>query len=218
MRVIEGYRHIFFTCVPRPLPAVQAAVLEVLAGVSVLSFRENVRAMGLEDIYTDEPPAGARHPSSVMLFAPRTSPGCTVLFANAQDGWMTLTVSTSKKLAGPFYSLDLGSDRVEWPMYRLAVRENGEDIRCMHVMKDSDRWVFYQKGDPIPEEDVTMYQKRRVRDRMTREYLVGVAERLGFPVADDSFWRSDIEAVYFEEGLTKRPPPPKPGSRYRHGS
>ncbi len=47
-------------------------------------------------------------------------------------------------------------------------------------MKDGSRWVFFQEGEPLPEEEVSRYRKLRVRDRVAAEYVLEVAARLGW--------------------------------------
>jgi len=62
------------------------------------------------------------------------------------------------------------------------------------------RQKIYETGEPLPEEDATMYRKRRINDRLPRSYLVELASRLGFEVGDDRFWESaSQQAVYIEE-------------------
>jgi len=121
------------------------------------------------------------------------------MFANYADGWQSLAVCVSKHVSGKVFRLAVGSEREEWPLYLFEVVEGGRERRHVSVVKDVDRWKFWQTGDPLPEEEVTVYRKRRIIDRLSRQYLVSLAERLGFPIDDDRFWESDMMAVYFEE-------------------
>ena len=150
-------------------------------------------------IYTRSPLPGGRHPAKVMLFAPRIAPQTSVLFANYEDGWPTLAVCTSMRIPEPVYRFALSTDDDEWPKNLFEILDGGVTRRHVSILKDVDRWVFWQKGEPIAEEDVEEYRNRRIRHRLTREYLVSLATRLHFPIADDGFWESDSEAVYFEE-------------------
>jgi hypothetical protein len=154
----------------------------------------------LQAIYTDEPQPGGRRAKKVMFFSPRAAPRSTVMFANGEDGWLTLANCLSNRLPQcNVYIFKISSPRCEWPAYKFKLIRGTEIVRVISALKDVSRWEFWQEGEPLPEEDATEYTKRRVKDQLSREYLVSLAERLGFPVQDDEFWRSDSEAVYFEE-------------------
>jgi len=202
--VLESYSHIGFTCVTRPLADVTAAVRRTLRRPELR--RPFVRKTGKVDlarIYSSAPPPGSLHPKHVLAFSPTTSPDSTVVFANRADGWQTLSVAISKLIPDHVYCFAL-SNGDEWPLYRFEVLDSGDTLRHVSVIKDVDRWKFWQTGEPLAEEDVAVYKKRRIKDRLTREYLVSLAERLGFPIGDDRFWQSDSEAVYFEEQRAAR--------------
>jgi len=198
--LLETYSHIGFTSVPTRLEHVVRTVRDVLSSPPAMHVNETEAPLSLPEIYSDRPLPGGRHPSKVMLFAPRVAPESTVVFANGEDGWQTLSVCLSKALPiTRVYRFAMSTDKDEWPLFRFEVWQAGVQKRHVSVIKDVDRWKFWQTGEPLREEDVAAYRTRRVRDRLTREYLVLLAERLGFPVGDDRFWQSDSKAVYFEE-------------------
>ncbi|QTI66728.1 hypothetical protein [Gordonia polyisoprenivorans] len=73
--------------------------------------------------------------------------------------------------------------------------------RSVGVGQDGNRWTFEQQGDPLPFEDVSAYQRRRVKDRFTEEMLVDYAANLGLYPMDEQFYsqqgvlvRSRLEA------------------------
>lgn len=198
MTVLDRYSDIGFTCFTQDLKEVRAVVRRELTRAGIYAL-ESEADVDLTQIYTISPRPGGKHPKKVMFFCPKSHPGSTVMFANLADSWMTLAVCVSKFVSGPIYCFALGSDKQEWPRYLFETLEGGKMRRHVSVIKDVDRWKFWQVGEPLPEEDVAIYRKRRIRDRLDREYLVSLAERLGFSIGDDCFWQSNSKAVYFEE-------------------
>lgn len=55
------------------------------------------------------------------------------------------------------------------------------------VCKDG-RWSWEVSGPPLPFEDPTRYQARRIRDRFNREALVDCLAKAGIRVDDDAFY------------------------------
>lgn len=198
MSVLDTYSQITVTCVARDIDTVAKTVRSVLS-TSAVRCTDSTAPLRMSDIYSGEPVAGGRHSKKIVLFAPCVAHQCTAAFANLVDGWLTLAVCMSKRIPDPVYRFALGSDKREWPRRSFDLLKGGETIRHVSVIKDVDRWKFWQQGEPLPEEDVAVYSKRRIRDRLTWAYLVALAERLGFPVGEDRFWESDSDAVYFEE-------------------
>jgi hypothetical protein len=64
--------------------------------------------------------------------------------------------------------------------------------------------MFFEKGDPLPEEEPRRYLDRRVSRRLSREYVLALSRALGFPVDDDRYWTSDEPAAYFVQPLPPR--------------
>ena len=51
----------------------------------------------------------------------------------------------------------------------------------------------------MPIETTAAYRQRRVKDRVTAAYVLSVAERAGYPIGDDAFWRTDEKSICFTE-------------------
>jgi len=173
---------------------------------------ESEAELDLARVYTECPRPGGAHPYKSIFFCPKSRPGSTVMFPNYEDGWSSLARGVSKLLPGRAFLFGLGSVRTEWPLYRFEMVTRGEALRHVSVIKDVDKWKFWQTGKPLPEEDAAVYRKRRIRDRLTREYLVSLAEGLDFPIGDDRFWESDSKAVYFEQHRVAQRPSPSTSS------
>ena len=79
----------------------------------------------------------------------------------------------------------------------------GEILRAVYAMNDG-RWVFHQQGEPLDVEQVELYKKRRIRDRVTYGYVCDVAGRLGYDIRSPEFWKTKRDAFYYNERKPKR--------------
>ncbi len=60
--------------------------------------------------------------------------------------------------------------------------------RGVAVGQDGARWRFEQQGEPLPFEDTSAYQRRRVKDRFTEQMLLDFAAHLGLFPMDEDFY------------------------------
>ncbi|WHU48644.1 hypothetical protein QNM97_06505 [Gordonia sp. L191] len=66
-------------------------------------------------------------------------------------------------------------------------------VRSVWVGQDGNRWSFEQQGDPLPFEDVSAYQRRRVKDRFTEDMLVDFSANLGqYPMDEQSYSQQGV--------------------------
>jgi len=200
---LSDYSHICFTVFRSGLAEVADAVRRTLDGPEMtVPFAETTGRLDVSRIYVGAPQAGSRHRRRVVLYAPAAVHDSTVMFTNLADGWHTLAIRVSLLVDGLAYSFAV-SNGDEWPLYRLEVLESGRLVRHVAASRDVDRWEFWQDGEPLPQENVACYERARIKDRVTRTYLVELAAQLGFPIASQYFWESRTEAVYFEESRAK---------------
>jgi hypothetical protein len=198
MAIIDRYRYIAFSCFVHDLEGVVAAVRQQVAEWD-MAMVETRSAFDMGEIYSHEPRPGGAHLLKSAFFAPSIRPEVTVMFANYEDGWSSLATMVTRRIGGTAYQFGVGSERCEWPAYRFQATEGGRIKRHVSLIRDVSDWKFHQVGDTRTEEIADLYRKRTKRDRLSREYLIGLAERLGFPVGDDGFWRSRVSGVYMEE-------------------
>jgi hypothetical protein len=59
--------------------------------------------------------------------------------------------------------------------------------RTICAANDGGRWTFEQAGEPYPFEDLSVYQRRRKRDRFNREILEGYLRNFGIRPFEDDF-------------------------------
>jgi hypothetical protein len=150
-------------------------------------------------VYEDYPLPGGSHARRVMLFHPELTPGRTAFFANLEDGWQTMVYSLAKKLGCECLRLTSSTESDGYPQNSFSLIQSGVPIRTLMAGKDDRGWEFFEDGDPLPIEDPSHYQRRRIRDRLNRDIIVGYANKLGWPIDEDDFWTSQESAVYFVE-------------------
>ena len=57
---------------------------------------------------------------------------------------------------------------------------NGEVIeRTVHAIQEDKRWIFYESGQPLPEEDIQAYTLSRKRARLNETGMAALLSRLG---------------------------------------
>ena len=96
--------------------------------------------------------------------------GCSGVAIGCREG-------TSKRGASANFSL-YGPEPTEW----LNV------VRAVSAVQDLGRWEWSTSGKPQPFEDVAVYQRRRVRDRLTSDMLTAYCGALGIRPFDESFY------------------------------
>lgn len=62
------------------------------------------------------------------------------------------------------------SNGLEYPAYSFKMI-NAEGKERIILAYKEDRWVFYEVGDPLPFEDVELYKKRYIRDRLNNNII-----------------------------------------------
>jgi len=67
---------------------------------------------------------------------------------------------------------------------------SGVVSRVVYAMIDN-KWVFCEEGESMWFEDIMLYKKSAIRNRMNREILISYCEKLGLDIRDDNFWQSD---------------------------
>jgi hypothetical protein len=143
-----------------------------------------------------DPKVGAATGSSVVLFSPMTAPALCCFVSDAQDGWYTLGNVLCSKLRCEAFKISMSLPSRDYPINQLIAYAEGEDIRWVRAMQDDPNWEFLSTGALLPVERPEYYKKRRIRDRLTREILVGYMQELGIDIADDDFWRAAGPAFY----------------------
>ena len=122
---------------------------------------------------------------------------------NMGDGWLTLLTSYSYRYNRKTIQIDLSDPKKEYPIYKFDVRQGKSDSRIVQAMKDSDKWVFYEKGNTLPFEQRTNYTKRKISDRLNNLIIEDYLKKNGIDINKEDFWRSKGNAVEFFTKLGK---------------
>jgi hypothetical protein len=121
----------------------------------------------------------------------------TAMLTNLIDGWQTLGVAVSARLTCNCWQFTV-SNREEHPRNAFTFIEDGLKRRVVSVQRDP-QWVFFAKGDVLDIETEALYTQRRVKDRVTPEYVLALAKKAGFPIGEDAFWTTDDSSIAFSE-------------------
>jgi hypothetical protein len=60
--------------------------------------------------------------------------------------------------------------------------------RSLYCTQEDARWLFYQSGVPMQEEDKAGYEARRMKDRLNEERIAGFLNRLGARPWEEDFY------------------------------
>jgi hypothetical protein len=112
----------------------------------------------------------------------------TLFVSSVADGYSSMIMSISKTIPGTHLSVNVSRSDVAYPGNGISAVQAGKPIRTVYAMLDGDRWAFFQKGDPLPFEDVDRYRARRRRDRLTPEIISIYLERIGYGSLRREFW------------------------------
>jgi hypothetical protein len=166
-----------------------------------VEFRLNVNGETRRLIYEEFGPAPTRSgavPPKGGIFTPgRGSEPVTAMVTNLIDGWQTLCTAASERLACACWQFTVSNSK-EYPRNAFTFIQGGSDRRVVSAQLDT-QWIFLAEGDVLDIETEAVYKCRRIRDRVTPEYVLSVAERAGFPIGDDAFWATDESSIYFAE-------------------
>jgi hypothetical protein len=131
-------------------------------------------------------PAGAIASSSCMM-------------SNLVDGWLTLATAVSLRLGCRCWRFTVSRDDKPFPRNAFSFMQAGHDLRVVSAQRDDPSWVFYAKGNVLDAEVELHYTRRRIKDRVTREYVISIAERSGFPLGSDDFWITNNTSLFLTE-------------------
>jgi hypothetical protein len=131
------------------------------------------------EIIQSEPPPGSLHPLDVLIFKP-CNKNYIIYTANLQDGWYSLIYRMSAVYGFHVSALTFrfSDDGLEYPARSFAKIVNCKVVREVHAVLDT-KWVFFEDGEPVPGEDLSCYKRQRIRDRLTNEQIMAVANAHG---------------------------------------
>lgn len=138
--------------------------------------------------------------SKGILFQPQKHPGWTIVLSEAGGALASLyhdKVTWRKRDGTWSFELEFPQTSVENENYYIAMHYKKcyphpetqriiTDQRHVRVMReDSGKLKFFQQGESLPFEDVEQYQAKKLTDRMTSNYLLECAKRLGVDLLEE---------------------------------
>ncbi len=101
--------------------------------------------------------------------------GDKVFFAsNYDDGLMTTCLLVRERMHCNLFMCTFSHGS----MYGIySVNSDGKE-RVVHAIKE-DRWVFFERGEPLPIEDLSLYKNKYKRKRINNEIIVMYLKRMG---------------------------------------
>ncbi len=155
-------------------------------------------SLDLKRLYDVKPPAGGAHAFAVVLYAPRSAAGSTVVVTNLSDGWSSLSHVLAGRLRAKQVQVTATASEQEYPATFFHAWMDGNE-RVVMCMRDSHAWVFHAQGPTLPFEEVAAYLARRVSKRFTRDMALRYVAALGWDATSTEFWQAQGNAIYFEQ-------------------
>ena len=119
----------------------------------------------------------------------------TGMITNLVDGWLTLATSISKRLGCNCWRFTVCRGAT-FSRTAFTLLQSGSVRRTVSVQLE-DQWVFFAKGELLAAESPDQYKRKRIRERLTREYVLSIARKVGFPIEENAFWERDESSVFF---------------------
>ncbi len=195
----DTHRFLAFTLVQSPLPQVDKAIETELDRIAPHRFSRHLGKLQLLNLYETAPPPGGAHLYKIAIYSPCIAPDCTLIMTNLADSWSSLSYLVSKIVRSEQLLVISSEQDVRYPMNRFELWRNGQSARSVMVMRDSDKWVFYERGVAEPFEEPELYAQVQKRKRLTRDILLRYVKKAGWDVASPDFWTATGETVYYKK-------------------
>jgi hypothetical protein len=192
-------RFLSFTITTASRERVDQSLQLVLSRIKLGRFRRFTAPLSLSTIYEVEPPAGGAHPFKLVLYTPSQVPKCCVVITNKADGWNSLFHLIAKEHHEFQIQVISTQDDVEYPKNKIEIWRSGQSVRTVMVIRDSDKWVFFEKGEIEKFEQQHLYKNRIKKMRLNRNHIIEYCQSIGWDITKDSFWKTDQESIYYEE-------------------
>jgi hypothetical protein len=123
-----------------------------------------------------------------IFFEPEDRPESTVMISNLLDGWLTLTNIIAGKIENPCYMFTLSyKDNSESKNSFVFYKNNGI-ARTAYVLRDGNKWIFYDKGDLQPFENPDNYKRRLNKDKINHTVILDYCSKIGINIENNKFW------------------------------
>lgn len=130
----------------------------------------------------------------------------TVMISNLYDGAHSLLWNLASRSGIESLSIRTTDSSTKCDCINELIYFNeGEMRRIVRTMTDP-YWDFFEKGQPLWFEDVSLYSQRYKKDRLNRRILTDYCLKLGLDVDSPDFWKASeatvIEIAFSSDGQT----------------
>ena len=125
-----------------------------------------------------------------------------VFITNMSDGWQGLLRGYSEDYKRKVIRIRISDPNIAYPGYAFEAI-NGDSTRLVQVIKDSHKWVFFEKGNILPFEESINYNKRRISNRLNNSIIEDYLKKNGIDINEENFWKSKGNAIEFFTKLGK---------------
>jgi hypothetical protein len=191
MSILAPFKQFTFSVLPCQLASARAAVMkqgEQWEKDFVIDepTRRDVRLIYNSPDGPDRPPAIN---IGILLSEVDGVEGKKTLFVSSvADGYSSMLASVSREIPGTHLTFRVSRPDIRYPGCAMYARRGGSYIRTVHAMLDDNAWVFFEKGDPLPFEEVDLYRARRKRDRLSIDIVSSYITRYGYGSLCLGFW------------------------------
>jgi hypothetical protein len=196
---IDPARFLSISLFKQPLQSIIPITGSVLFDVGRSVLNMSTAPLDVFNLYDIEPPHGGAHPHKFVLYEPESAPGTTAMVTNLRDGWSTLVGSIARRTNTLAVQITSTGDAAKYPKQLFRVWDIGVERRVILLMRDTGRWLFEQRGAPMPFEFVEQYDLKPKRVRLNRATLFQYATSMGWDLTDMGFWRSSDGMAHYEQ-------------------
>ncbi len=185
MDFLNDRHFVVVSCIRMPFAQVALAFEQQIQqwGYSCLISRGNI---DVNSVCAGRPQVGGAHSMHVALLDQGTF---TAMFTNYSEGWDSMAYCLSKALDCDAFVFTFCDDRPpEYPRNAFNMYRNGKLFRHVAVSYEGN-WIFYEQGEPLPEEDVSFYKRKIKRERFDAVAVCNLASKLGFNIGSADFYR-----------------------------
>jgi hypothetical protein len=118
----------------------------------------------------------------------------TLFISNVPDGWMNMACFFSKNVGCKCIQIRISTNPGSG-IFEYRVLQNDDTIRIIQLIEDS-KWIFFTEGDPLPYEDLSIYENRLIKKKFNAEILKTYLKAEGIDF--DTLLRGEYTGVKYE--------------------
>lgn len=197
MSILSIYDRFAFAILPCPMAMAREVILAQSAAWNQHLVIDRAAARDVRPILNspDGPNQLPALRKAILLSEVEGPEGKRTLFVSSvADGYSSMIYMVSKQVPGHHLAVQVSSLSCEYPRNALTAIAANSEVRVVYAMRDINAWDFFEKGEPLEFENLSFYQARQKRDRLTPEIISEYLARFGYGSLDKDFWISAAPA------------------------